>query len=223
MRARTGRPHWFVLEEAHHLLPTTWRQAALSLPQQLGETLLITVHPDHVAPAILAMVDVVVAVGRAPLDTFRQFAATSGSAPLSPLPNELASYEGDVMCWLVRSGLAPFRMRVIHGKAQRLRHIRKYAVGDMKTGSFWFRGPKNIHNLSAPNLSLFCHIGRGIDQETWLYHLRRGDFSRWIRKSVKDEDLAVLVQQIEQDTDSNPQDTRNRICGAIEARYTLAE
>ena len=223
MRARTGRPHWFVLEEVHHLLPTTWRQAALSLPQQLGETLLITVHPDHVAPAILAMVDVVVAVGRKPLETFRQFAATSGSAPLSFLPNELASYEDDVICWLVRSGLAPFRMRVIHGKAQRLRHIRKYAVGDMKTGSFWFRGPKNIHNLSAPNLSLFCHIGRGIDQETWLYHLRRGDFSRWIRKSVKDDDLAALVQQIEQDTNSNPQDTRNRICSVIEARYTLAE
>jgi hypothetical protein len=44
MRARTERPHWLVLEEAHHLLPTTWRQAALSLPQKLGETVLITVH-----------------------------------------------------------------------------------------------------------------------------------------------------------------------------------
>ena len=222
MRARTGRPHWFVLEEVHHLLPTTWRQAALSLPQKLGETLLITVHPDHVEPAILAMVDVVIAVGRAPLDTFRQFAATSG-APLSLLPNELASYEGDVMCWMVRSGLAPFRMRVVHGTAERLRHIRKYAVGDLKAASFWFRGPKSNHNLSASNLSLFCHIGRGIDQETWLYHLRRSDYSRWIRESVKDEDLAALVQQIEQNNNLSPQDTRNRICDAIEARYTLAE
>ena len=222
MRARTGRPHWLVLEEVHHLLPTTWRQAALSLPQQLGETLLITVHPDHVDPAILAMVDVVIAVGRTPLDTFRQFATTAG-APLSLLPNELSSYEGDVMCWPVRSGRAPFRMRVLHGKAERLRHIRKYAVGDLKSASFWFRGPKSSHNLSASNLSLFCHIGRGIDQETWLYHLRRGDYSRWIRESVKDEDLAALVQQIEQNNNLSPQDTRNRICDAIEARYTLAE
>jgi hypothetical protein len=222
MRARTGRPHWLVLEEVHHLLPTTWRQAALSLPQQLGETLLITVHPDHVDPAILAMVDVVIAVGRTPLDTFRQFATTAG-APLSLLPNELSSYEGDVMCWPVRSGRAPFRMRVLHGKAERLRHIRKYAVGDLKSASFWFRGPKSSHNLSASNLSLFCHIGRGIDQETWLYHLRRGDYSRWIRESVKDEDLAALVRQIEQNNNLSPQETRNRICDAIEARYTLAE
>ena len=223
MRVRTGRPHWFVLEEAHHLLPATWRQAALSLPQKLGETVLITVHPDHVAPAILAMVDVVVAVGRTPLDTFRQFAAKSGSAPLSLLPNELRSYVGDVMCWLVHSGVAPFRMRVVHGKAERLRHIRKYAVGDMRWASFWFRGPNQSHNLSASNLSLFCHLGRGIDQETWLFHLRRGDYSRWIRESVKDEELAALVQQIEENNNLSPQDTRNRVCDAIEARYTLAE
>lgn len=39
------------------------------------------------APAILAMVDVVVAVGRAPLDTFRQFATTSDNAALSLLPD----------------------------------------------------------------------------------------------------------------------------------------
>jgi hypothetical protein len=168
------------------------------------------------------MVDVVIAVGRTPLDTFRQFATTAG-APLSLLPNELSSYEGDVMCWPVRSGRAPFRMRVLHGKAERLRHIRKYAVGDLKSASFWFRGPKSSHNLSASNLSLFCHIGRGIDQETWLYHLRRGDYSRWIRESVKDEDLAALVRQIEQNNTLSPQETRNRICDAIEARYTLAE
>ena len=223
MRARSGRPHWFVLEEAHHLLPVTWRQAALSLPQKLGETLLITVHPDHVEPAILAMIDVVVAVGRAPLDTFRQFAGASGNVPLSLLPNKLPSYEGDVMCWLVHSGEAPFRMRVLHGKAERLRHIRKYAVGDLKGASFWFRGPNQIHNLGASNLNLFCHIGRGIDQETWLFHLRRGDYSRWIRQSVKDDDLAELVRQIERNNDLSPQETRNRICDAIEDRYTLAE
>ena len=35
-------------------------------------------------------------------------------------------------------------------------------VGDLKWQSFWFRGPKNKHNLIAPNLSLFCHIGRGL-------------------------------------------------------------
>jgi hydroxymethylpyrimidine pyrophosphatase-like HAD family hydrolase len=222
MRARIGRPHWFVLEEAHHLLPTTWGHATQSLPQRLGETLLITVHPNHVAPAILSMVDVAIAVGPSPLETLRDFATTLGKVPFSLLPDQLTNTRGDVACWLVRSGQDPFPMQVIRGKAERIRHFRKYAVGDLKDQSFWFRGPKEKHNLSAPNLSLFCHIGRGIDEETWLFHLRRGDYSRWIRESVKDKDLAAVVRHVEKRSDHDSQDSRNRICDAIEARYSLS-
>ena len=40
---------------------------------------------------------------------------------------------------------------------------------------------------------------------------------------MKDDDLAKLVQHIEQNNDLSPQDTRNRICDAIKARYALAE
>lgn len=94
-------------------------------------------------------------------------------------------------------------------------------MGDLKDKSFWFHGPKEKHNLSAPNLSLFCHIGRGIDEETWLLHLRRGDYSRWIRESVKDKDLAEVVRQVEERSDLDSQDSRHRICDAIEAKYSL--
>jgi phosphoglycolate phosphatase (TIGR01487 family) len=222
MRARTGRPHWFVLEEAHHLLPATWGHATLSLPQRLGETLLITVHPDHVAPAILSMVDVAIAVGPSPLDTLRDFAAILGKLPFSLLPDQLMNPGGEVTCWLVQSGQDPFPMQVTRGKAERIRHFRKYAVGDLKDQSFWFHGPKKKHSLSAPNLSLFCHIGRGIDEETWLFHLRRGDYSRWIRESVKDRDLAEVVRQVEEWSDLGSQDSRDRICNAIEAKYSLS-
>ena len=221
MRARIGRPHWLVLDEVHHLLPATWGQAALSLPQRLGETVLVTVHPDKVAPAILSMVDVAIAVGPSPLDTLKEFGAASGKLPFSLLPDQLAHAEGDVACWLVHSGQDPFPMQVIRAKADRIRHHRKYAVGDLKWHRFWFRGPGNRHNLSAPNLMLFCHIGRGIDEETWLFHLRRGDYSRWIRDSVKDKELADFVRQVEKASADDAKGSCNRICEAIEAKYTL--
>jgi phosphoglycolate phosphatase (TIGR01487 family) len=221
MRARTGRPHWFVLEEAHHLLPVTLGHATLSLPQKLGETVLITVHPDHVAPAILSMVDVAIAVGPSPFDTLRDFATRLKKKPFSLLPDQLTNSGGQVTCWLVQSGQDPFAMHAVHGNAERIRHFRKYAVGDLKEQSFWFRGPKEKHCLSAPNLSFFCHIGRGIDEETWLFHLDRGDYSRWIRESVKDRDLAEVVRQVEERGDLDSQDSRNLICDAIEARYSL--
>lgn len=222
MRARTGRPHWFVLDEVHHMLPATWGLAGLSLPQKLGETLIVTVHSGNVAPAILSMIDVAIAVGSSPLDTLQEFGTAAGKLPFSLLPDQLPNSDGDVTCWLVQSGQDPFPMHVTHGKADRIRHFRKYAVGDLKGQRFWFRGPRERHNLSAPNLSLFCHIGRGIDEETWLFHLRRGDYSRWIRDSVKDRDLAEVVRQIEERCDNDPGDTRDRICGAIEAKYSLS-
>lgn len=222
MRARTGRPHWLVLEEAHHLLPAAWENAALSLPQRLGETLLITVHPNQVASAVLSMVDVAIAVGQSPLDTLQELATVLGKLPFSLLPGQLTNPGGEVTCWLIQSGQDPFPMQVTRGKADRIRHFRKYAVGDLKDQSFWFRGPKQKHNLSAPNLNWFCHIGRGIDEETWLFHLRRNDYSRWIRDSVKDKELAEVVRQVEDQGNLARPDTRTRICDAIEAKYSLS-
>jgi hypothetical protein len=49
MRTRTGRPHWIVLDEAHHMLPGAWAHLGRALPHSLGETVLVTVHPDHLA------------------------------------------------------------------------------------------------------------------------------------------------------------------------------
>ncbi len=54
LRARTGRPHWLIIDEAHHLLPTARDGASLAVPQALPATILITVHPDLVSPDVLA-------------------------------------------------------------------------------------------------------------------------------------------------------------------------
>ena len=69
LRIRTGRPHWLVIDEAHHVLPSTWAPASTELIDQLGNTLLITVHPEHVSPAALAKIDTVIVVGREPQDS----------------------------------------------------------------------------------------------------------------------------------------------------------
>src|SRR5262249_32620495 len=63
LRARTGRPHWLVIDEAHHLLPASWEPVPQVLPHDLKRTVLITVHPDQVSPSVLSSVDAVLAVG----------------------------------------------------------------------------------------------------------------------------------------------------------------
>lgn len=49
-------------------------------------------------------------------------------------------------------------------------------------------------NLRAQNLVLFMQLGDGVDDATWRHHLARGDYSRWIRGSIKDDERAYEVQ-----------------------------
>jgi HAD superfamily hydrolase (TIGR01484 family) len=220
-RARTGRPHWIVLDEAHHMLPQASAFAAATLPQRLGETILVTVHPSHVAPSVLSPVDIVFAIGHAPENTLRSYADAMGTS--LDWPGDLAYEAGNVVAWFVRDDVAPFSMRPTRGLAERIRHLRKYAEGNMGHRSFFFRGPDHRHNLRAHNLAAFCQIAEGIDEATWLFHLRQHDYSQWFRHSVKDSYLAEEMERIERRTDIAPQQTRDLVRELVGARYTLPE
>lgn len=221
MRSRTGRPHWLVLDEAHHMLPSTWGHTASALPHKLGETILVTVHPDHVAPAILAPIDVVVAIGHSPETTLGKFAKAANQE--LRWPKGLSHQPGRVVAWFAGEGQPPFSMQPQPGRAERIRHRRKYAEGNLRWHSFYFRGPDGRHNLRAQNLLVFCQLAEGIDEETWMYHLRRGDYSRWFRYSIKDELLAEETERIERRTDLAPWQTRQMIRELVHVRYTLPE
>lgn len=221
MRARTGRPHWLVVDEAHHMLPHTWGHAATVLPQQLHETILVTVHPDHVVPAILAPIDVVVAIGHSPEKTLEDFARVTGQTFAWP---EGLAYQADcVVAWFSGEGRPPFALHAQPGRAERIRHLRKYAEGDLRWHSFYFRGPDNHHNLMAQNLVVFCQIAQGIGETTWMFHLHRGDYSRWFRHAIKDDYLADETERIERRADLEPWQTRQMIQELVNARYTLPE
>jgi hydroxymethylpyrimidine pyrophosphatase-like HAD family hydrolase len=221
LRTRTGRPHWIVLDEAHHLLPIEWGHLPEALPHQLGETILVTVHPDHLPPLILSLVDVVIAVGPSPEKTLRDFCNASGHEFLW---SEGLSYKpGWAVLWSLRTDQPPVSMRIIPPAADRVRHRRKYAEGDLRNKSFYFRGPANRQNLKAPNLTTFSLLSEGIDEDTWIFHLRRGDYSRWFREAIKDRYLADQTERIEGRSNLQPEETRKLIRNLIEARFTLQE
>ena len=124
--------------------------------------------------------------------------------------------------WFFEKQIPPFRFRIIPGRIEKLRHIRKYAEGELgRDRSFYFRGPDKKLNLRAQNLSLFIQMAEGVDDETWLYHLHRGDYSQWFREAIKDEILAESAQTVEQLTDISANQSLHAIKTAIEQRYTL--
>jgi hypothetical protein len=179
---------------------------------------LITVHPDHVSPAALMAVDAVLVTGQEPMRTLEAFAKTVGLA--WPNGEEVALQKGEALVWFCKRSGPPIRVRTIPGKAERRRHLRRYAEGQMSPEqSFYFRGPESKLNLRAENLNIFMQMADGVDDETWMFHLKRGDYTRWFRDIIKDDSLAKAAAAFEKNG-ASVSESRRKIKEAIETRYT---
>ena len=113
MRARTGRPHWMLVDEVDRLLPADWDLGALRRGQDLMGLLLMTDRademPDPVHRLVLSAVDAIISIGRAPAAAIRRCAETLGE-PVPAVPDvELQS--GEAVVWWRGRGQAPLWLR----------------------------------------------------------------------------------------------------------------
>ena len=219
MRLHTGRPHRVLVDEAHHLMPKNWRTTPESL-RDLQSMLLVTVHPDRLASQVLNSVDLAVALGQEPVTTLRALANRHSWQMSGVHVDKLRP--GEALFWRREVHLPPETFLMAVPRAERQRHRRKYAEGELPPErSFYFRGPDGKLNLRAQNLVMFRQIADGVDDETWLHHLRQGDYSRWMKTAIKDPSLAEIVHAVEDMTELSAHDSRQRVAHAIQDRYTL--
>ncbi len=220
LRARSGRPHWIVVDEAHHLLPAEWQPGPLALPEKLSGVWQVTVHPDLIAPKALGDVTTLITVGKQPGDAFKEYGEICG-VPVPELSIEQLD-PGEALMWPVRSEDPPQRLKIAPGHTERRRHTRKYAEGELPPErSFYFRGPENKLKLRAHNLILFLQMADGVDEDTWMHHLREGDYSEWLRHAIKDDEIADRVREVEQDEGLSADESRQQVRSALEEKYTL--
>ena len=210
LRARYGRPHWIVLDEAHHLVP---KGHDIGLPTDAWSLMLLTVDPAMLSDEALGTVRAVIAVGEKPGETLRR--AVGDRADVTA-PSDLPQLS--VALW---KASAPDQVTVLdvhEPRDKKKRHRRKYATGDLAPEkSFYFRGSHGKLNLRAQNLETFTQLAQGIDDETWQYHLANGDIARWFKEMIDDEDLARIADRAQSMT---PAESRKRLIDEIEKRYT---
>jgi hydroxymethylpyrimidine pyrophosphatase-like HAD family hydrolase len=219
LSTRTGRPHWLVIDEAHHVAPASAEPSTALAVERPGGMALITVAPRSVAPALLATATIVATVGSEARETMSEFAAALG-VETPPLPDQPPP-DGHALVWDRHSGEPPFLLRIEPGATERERHVRKYAEGELAPDrSFYFRGPEQTLNLRAQNLITFTQLADGVDDRTWMHHLQRGDYSSWLRDQIKDQELADEVAAIEHTEGLSPGRSRELVRDAIERRYT---
>jgi hypothetical protein len=219
LRAAAGRPHWIVLDEAHHLFPA--QSEALPAVNITPSTFFVTTRPELVSAGALVDVEIVVAVGDDPSATIESARRILGASDPGAAVALDHAHTGTAVVWK-RSD--PARLLVIAttpGKSELRRHVRKYAEGELAPEkSFYFTGPEDRQNLRAQNLVTFAALSDGVDDETWTYHLARHDYSNWMRNSIGDDGLAEAVRKAEDDSGLGPRAARDAIIAAVRERYT---
>jgi HAD superfamily hydrolase (TIGR01484 family) len=214
-----GRPHWVVIDEAHHMLGQDVDVKPGELHEESCSTALVTVHPAHLHASELERVDTVVVVGTSPQESLQELASTLGLD--IPRIIDETQEPGQVIAWSRRQPFELVKLTALESRQERRRHQRKYAVGELGPDkSFYFRGPSGALNLRAHNLALFVQMADGVDPETWSFHLERNDYSTWLREAVKDGELADEVREIERRAEETDQ-SRALVRQAIDRRYTL--
>ncbi|MBX9952631.1 MAG: HAD hydrolase family protein [Candidatus Obscuribacterales bacterium] len=221
LRTLHGRPHWTVVDEAHHMFPVEWKKMSRLAPENLRSILMITVHPELIAPEVYSSVDLLLTIGDKATDKIKMFAKKSGlEAPKMPKQKDLE--QGFGFGWFTKTSKQVELLKLERSEIEKIRHRRKYAEGQLpEERSFYFRGPDSKLNLRVQNLVLFNQIAQGVDDDTWNFHLRNHDYSKWFKEFIKDEELSQEARMIESNKNIGATETRNLICAAIEKRYTL--
>jgi hydroxymethylpyrimidine pyrophosphatase-like HAD family hydrolase len=216
LRTRTGRPHWLVVGKAHQLMPATWAPPV----SRLDNVVLVTVHPARLSRRMLDGIDLVLARGENPERAVAEFCEARRIAVPSTPETVLSS--GEALAYWVESGRPAVKLAATTSRAERRTQKRKFAEGrlpDDKT--FVFRGPQGKLHLRAYNLVTFLELAGGVDDATWLYHLRGHEYSKWFREAIKDDELAHAVAEAETRYTKDPAAGREAVRKAVERRYTL--
>jgi HAD superfamily hydrolase (TIGR01484 family) len=217
-RSKTGRPHWYIIDEAHYPLPAKWHPVEDLHLEELRSVMFITAFPDQLPETVLRSIDLYVAIGDEPQQNLAQFCELLGEpAPDVAAPQDQQQHRA--LAWWREEG-APFWFRRLEAREEHQRHQHGYLEGDMDPEHrFYFRGPRGELNLAAQNLRIFMQLGEGVDDETWLHHLRNGDYAEWFRGIIKDEDLAQAAERIVQQNGESPETTRNELFSLIRKKY----
>ena len=144
VKARTGRPHWLVVDETHHLLPTGPDAASLAAQLPDRGTLFITVHVGAVEPQC---------AGERPHATRHRRAPGANDSGVLRRDRRAQTgvpggrgQQGRRRAMPCSGGAARPAAFLIHTqppRTERKRHSRKYAEGDVGPDrSFYFRGPR---------------------------------------------------------------------------------
>jgi HAD superfamily hydrolase (TIGR01484 family) len=223
VRTASGQPHWLVVDEVHHVAPAEGSPAAEMLRASGGAVGVITLSVDLLARDVWPGITAVASTHLESFQAALTVLGTAGRPADAPDVGTTPLERGEaVLAWLDGPASRAVRFRVGRRQVQHQRHVRKYTEGELPPErSFFFRGPTGSLKLRAANLKRFAELAEGVDDDTWLHHLRAGHYSTWLREVIKDAELADEVAALERGAAGDGAESRRRVLDALRRRYTV--
>ncbi|MBN2145920.1 MAG: HAD hydrolase family protein [Anaerolineales bacterium] len=208
IRLRRGRPHWYLIDEAQSFLsePDGELAGLLMETMQQGGFGLVSYRPSQIPSPFRQRLEQLLLTHLAiqeDLDALRLVLdrIANSSQVLSELPTlpigQAFLCQTDVEQWLPAPP-AVVKFQVGPRSVPHIRHLHKYLRAPLPAPKRFYFHDENGRYLSrvAANLWEFCEICKELPLSSLEYHLRRGDFERWLADVLQDSELPRQVHKL---------------------------
>jgi hypothetical protein len=230
LRARRGRPHWFLVDEVQSFCPPEGGELTELLLDMLqdGGFSLVSYRPSQVAPALLEMLDqwsltrlsLPEEIGVLSPFLANQNGEVEFLSKLPALPEGQAylSFNNNRWCQDPIKGIVRFQAgprTVPH-----IRHLQKYLQAPLpKSKCFYFHNEAGRYlGRSVASLWEFREALGELPVASLQYHLQRGDFEHWLRDVFHDKELARRIRKI-RSRDLKGETVRQALSDVVINRY----
>lgn len=209
------RPQWIVLEESQSFLPPSEGTVKRALEPMLaaGGWTFVSYRPDRMDLSVLA------ALHHCFIARLREPESIQVLRRILDIPSsqELANTAvGNV--WLC--GRRLIRLRPAGRRVPHMRHMYKYLdIPLPRHKRFYFHTKEGFLGKDAASLFEFKEILLELPIESLSYHLERGDFAAWARKTLDDDILAGHFDKLAHRPELQGEELRQALIERVSARY----
>jgi len=210
LRARRGRPHWFLIDEAQNFCPREGGELTNLLLEGLHEGLgvgLVSYRPSQLSPLLLEKLDHCLLTRLGDLDEIQALApyleqfeeGREVLGQIAKLPVGQTYLCSNVYRPLTSKLQSPVRFQTGPRSIPHIRHLQKYLRAPLPEHKrFFFCAPDGRSlGYSAANLWEFRQMLSGISLDSLIYHQLRGDFECWLLDVLGDGELACQVHKLD--------------------------
>ncbi len=210
LRARRGRPHWILIDEAQSFFPSEGGELTNLLLESIQDGLgvgLVSYRPGQLSPLILEKLDDYLLTrlsASEEIQAMEPYLAKFKEGPellsqLPILPVGQAYLCSNTFRPLTANQPSPIRFQAGPRAIPHVRHLQKYLRAPLPGYKRFYFSTPDGRSLggSAANLWELREMLNTVQIDSLRYHQNRGDFERWMSEALGDSELARQMRKLD--------------------------